>query len=183
MHIKTAVIISGMTIFACLSFMSYSEINKPNQEAKLETNENKGTISTSARLHIDVEHDNQFHHITLSHVDHKKSQILVIELGRFLNLDCNKHSLQAKLEKTEDTATRTLHYKLSQVVRGPSTMRACFDKALTQRFLAIPETIKVKLTGKMKVRFTIPNGTQIRYRSLNDNGQFVYKPEQSQSFE
>ncbi len=125
-----------------------------SSQAQVKTNE----------LNIDVQKHGKETQITLK--SNETSLPLVLEFGQVLALDCNKHSLFGTL--TQDTNSQELHYKLTDVYRGPSTMKACFDQALVEQFLPINSNLAVTITPERPLLLSIPENTKVRYK-IDDN--------------
>lgn len=178
MTINKIAVISTSLILTSLSSSCYS--NQAEKTSALSSNEleqtKAKTIETQLGLKSHISHDDLYYHITLSPLDSTINRVLLVQFGQFLLLDCNKHSLKGEIKEVLDKASGGVHYRLRTVHRGPSTMRSCFDKALTRQFLTLPLDRKIQVNANASPSFSIPLDTQIRVRTWDSENEYLYLP-------
>lgn len=117
------------------------------------------------------------HVITLPKLADEQHYKLEVNIGQKRAIDCNKHGLNGTLQHLNLSGWGYEYYQVETISEGPSTMMACFDMAKTEAFLTIPGSLMLNYDSRLPKVFYLPQGTQLRYRVWNTNGEYHYSPE------
>ncbi|QYJ87788.1 serine protease inhibitor ecotin [Shewanella mesophila] len=117
------------------------------------------------------------HVITLPKLADEQHYMLQVSIGQKRWVDCNKHGLTGILQRLTLNGWGYEYYQVDAITEGPSTMMACFDKAKTEVFLTIPESLMLNYDSRLPKVFYLPQGAQLRYKVWNTDGEYYYSPE------
>lgn len=104
------------------------------------------------------------HILTLDSLDNEADYMLEIQVGQTKMVDCNKHGLTGELKQLSVKGWGYNYYQVDSINEGPSTMMACFDKALTEQFLPIQGSLKIPYDSRLPKVIYLPENSQVRYR-------------------
>ncbi len=94
--------------------------------------------------------------------DHKVELLI----GKRMMVDCNHHSFSGKMVKFTVDGWGYSYYKISDIKRGPSTMRACpgpKKEAFVPLYLSQKEAF-IRYNSRLGSVFYVPEGFEVRYR-------------------
>ena len=86
-------------------------------------------------------------------------------IGKKMMVDCNQHSLRAKVENITLKGWGYKYLEVSDIHNGPSTMMACI-KPKTEKFISLymgDETLR-RYNSRSPIVAYVPNGYEVRYR-------------------
>lgn len=114
------------------------------------------------------------HILTLNTLDNEADYMLEIQIGQTKMVDCNKHGLAGELKQLSVEGWGYNYYQVDSINEGPSTMMACFDKALTEQFLPIQGSLKIAYDSRLPKVIYLPENSQVRYRVWKVEAPFAY---------
>lgn len=114
------------------------------------------------------------HILTLDSLDNEADYMLEIQVGQTKMVDCNKHGLTGELKQLSVKGWGYNYYQVDSINEGPSTMMACFDKALTEQFLPIQGGLKIPYDSRLPKVIYLPENSQVRYRVWKVDAPFAY---------
>ncbi|ACJ29137.1 Serine protease inhibitor, ecotin [Shewanella piezotolerans WP3] len=114
------------------------------------------------------------HILTLDSLDNEADYMLEIQVGQTKMVDCNKHGLTGELKQLSVKGWGYNYYQVDSINEGPSTMMACFDKALTEQFLPIQGSLKIPYDSRLPKVIYLPENSQVRYRVWKVDAPFAY---------
>ncbi len=132
-------------------------------------------VSAEASKMFPAPKEGQVQHIlTLDTLDNEADYMLEIQVGQTKMVDCNKHGLTGELKQLSVKGWGYNYYQVDSINEGPSTMMACFDKALTEQFLPIQGSLKIPYDSRLPKVIYLPENSQVRYRVWKVDAPFAY---------
>ncbi|QQX78376.1 serine protease inhibitor ecotin [Shewanella sp. KX20019] len=114
------------------------------------------------------------HILTLDKLENESDYMLEIQIGQTKMVDCNKHGLSGEVIQKTVQGWGYSYYEVESISAGPSTMMACFDQALTEKFLAITTDLKVRYDSRLPKVIYLPENSQVRYRIWKVESAYSY---------
>lgn len=150
-----------------------SEVIQPMIKAQAYSAANYVSQETSKMFPAPKEGQVQ-HILTLDSLDNEADYMLEIQIGQTKMVDCNKHGLTGELKQLSIKGWGYNYYQVDSINEGPSTMMACFDKALTEQFLPIQGSLKIPYDSRLPKVIYLPENSQVRYRVWKVDAPFAY---------
>ncbi|MCL1048953.1 serine protease inhibitor ecotin [Shewanella abyssi] len=114
------------------------------------------------------------HILTLDKLENESDYMLEIQIGQTKMVDCNKHGLSGRVIQKPLQGWGYRYYEVESISAGPSTMMACFDQALTEKFLPITTDLKLRYDSRLPKVIYLPENSQVRYRIWKVESPFSY---------
>ena len=183
---KRSVALASSLLLAAVSF-SVSSTSPLNTAGVNQTLVNAQQFSVSdyvaqtATKMYPLPKEGQIQHVlTLTPLDNEADYMLEIQIGQTKMVDCNKHGLTGEIKQLSVKGWGYNYYQVEAISDGPSTMMACFDKALTEKFVAIPGSMKIPYDSRLAKVIYLPENSQVRYRIWKVDAPFAYSGDKSQ---
>lgn len=130
-------------------------------------------IGTSAyaekkdNIHMFPQADEGFvrHVVEVPKTDNDYDHRVELMIGKNMLVDCNHHSLRAKIENITLKGWGYKYLKISDIHSGPSTMMAC-SEAKTEKFITVAmgkETLR-RYNHRSPIVIYVSKGYEVRYR-------------------
>ncbi|QSX31702.1 serine protease inhibitor ecotin [Shewanella cyperi] len=110
--------------------------------------------------------------LTLPTLADEVDWMVEIQIGQTQWLDCNKHSLKGELKTLTLEGWGYPYYRVDELSEGPSTLRACFELAKQQGFVALPGSLRLNYNSRMPIVFYLPENAELRYRLWQAQDKF-----------
>ncbi len=115
--------------------------------------------------------------IRLPALDDEASHGVELEIGKDLEIDCNRHWFGGKLEHQVISGWGYPLYRLSGVAGPASTMMACPGQEKRTAFVAVNlEDPLLRYNSKLPVVVYVPEGFTVRYRIWSADGTMETAP-------
>ncbi len=105
------------------------------------------------------------HVVEVPKTDNDEDHRVELLIGKTMLVDCNKHSLRAKVENVTLKGWGYKYLEVSDIHSGPSTMMAC-PQPKTEKFISLymgKETLR-RYNSRLPIVAYIPEGYEMRYR-------------------
>ncbi|MEZ9199734.1 serine protease inhibitor ecotin [Shewanella sp. 10N.286.54.B9] len=170
---------SGLLLTAATFSVSATSPVKPDEMVqpmiKAQAYSATNYVSQEASKMFPAPKEGQVQHIlTLDTLDNEADYMLEIQIGQTKMVDCNKHGLTGELKQFSVKGWGYNYYQVDTINEGPSTMMACFDKALTEQFLPIQGSLKIPYDSRLPKVIYLPENSQVRYRVWKVDAPFAY---------
>ncbi|PKG74298.1 ecotin [Shewanella sp. Choline-02u-19] len=178
-QIRSFTLTSGLLLSVCTFSANATSPKHPSGE-----NEQMVNAQTySASNYVSQENSKMFpapkegqvqHILTLKTLENEADYMLEIQIGQTKMVDCNKHGLSGKVIQKSVQGWGFSYYEVESISAGPSTMMACFDQALTEKFLPITTDLKMRYDSRLPKVIYLPENSQVRYRIWKVESPFSY---------
>ncbi|MFT5788946.1 MAG: ecotin [Shewanella sp.] len=176
---RTFTLASGLLLSVCTFSANATSPQHPSgvdqQMVNAQNYSASNYVSHEASKMFPAPKEGQVQHIlTLKTLENEADYMLEIQIGQTKMVDCNKHGLSGEVKQKSVKGWGYNYYEVASIAPGPSTMMACFDQALTEKFLPIPTDLTMRYDSRLPKVIYLPENSQVRYRVWKVESPFAY---------
>ncbi|WP_318491595.1 ecotin family protein [Photobacterium leiognathi] len=112
--------------------------------------------------------------LTLPKLTEEQNYKIEIEVGKTLQLDCNRHYLLSKIKRQSLVGWGYIYYSLEDISKLVSTRKGCLNSELKLQFVTQSKPLVLTYNSRLPLVFYVPKAAQLRYRIWRTDNNYIY---------